>query len=105
MIEATQSVKKQANPPEPVSKGLSRTEQEERESAGPAAGSSEPQTAERQKQVTPSSPGFDVRLDGATMRLYSELRDPETDRVIVRLPTGYKPSEEGSGSASLSTEA
>ena len=36
--------------------------------------------------------GFEVHLDGATMRLYSEMRDPATDRVIARLPAGYQPS-------------
>ncbi|MFC3126131.1 hypothetical protein ACFOD4_13770 [Pseudoroseomonas globiformis] len=65
--------------------------------------SGEMQTAERQKQVVASSPAFDVRLDGETMRLYSELRDPETDRLLLRLPGGYQPeAEQESG---VSTEA
>ena len=59
-----------------------------------AAGPHEVQVAERQKQVVPAGPSFDVRLDGETMRLYSELRDPVTDRVLIRLPAGYEPAEE-----------
>lgn len=59
-----------------------------------AAGPNEVQVAERQKQVVPAGPTFDVRLDGETMRLYSELRDPVTDRVLMRLPAGYEPREE-----------
>ncbi|HWL84067.1 MAG TPA: hypothetical protein VNR89_24175 [Roseomonas sp.] len=54
----------------------------------------EVQTAERQKQVVPAGPTFDVRLDGETMRLYSELRDPVTDRVLMRLPAGYEPGKD-----------
>lgn len=106
MIEATQAVKKQATPPEPASKGLPRAESEERESPSATPSPTELQVAERQKQVTASGPSFDVRLDGATMRLYSELRDPETDRVILRLPAGYQPSDPEAGAAPrLSTEA
>ena len=28
------------------------------------------------------------------MRLYSEMRDPTTNRVMVRLPVGYQPESE-----------
>lgn len=38
--------------------------------------------------------GFEVHLDGATLRIYSELRDPETNRVLLRIPAGYKPKVE-----------
>jgi hypothetical protein len=47
--------------------------------------------AEALHRVPPAKPGFEVHLDGQTLRLYSELRDPETDRLILRLPTGYQP--------------
>jgi hypothetical protein len=105
MIEATQSVKKQAAAPEPAAKGPPRAESDEREVTNPAPASTELQVPERQKQVTPPSPSFDVRLDAETMRLYSELRDPQTDRVILRLPAGYQPSNEEGGVSRLSTEA
>lgn len=101
MIEPTQGVKKQSQT-EPVVKDAARVEQEEREQPSAASEASAVQLAERQKQAPPPSPSFDVRLDGETMRLYSELRDPETDRVILRLPAGYQPESERS---STSTEA
>jgi hypothetical protein len=103
MIEPTQAVKKPL--PDIATKDVARPEQEARDDAA-ASAAAELQVAERQKQVAASSPGFDVRLDGETMRLYSELRDPETDRVIVRLPTGYQPENEAPPKPpSISTEA
>ena len=53
-----------------------------------------PHAAAATQRVTAASAGFEVHLDGATLRLYSELRDPATDRVIIRLPTGYQPKQE-----------
>jgi hypothetical protein len=50
--------------------------------------------SDQQKHAAPKDPVLDVRLDGETMRLYTELRDPETDRVIIRLPAAYHDSEE-----------
>jgi hypothetical protein len=44
-------------------------------------------------ETTPR-PGFEVHIDGATLRLYSEMRDPDTRRVIQRIPTGYQPKFE-----------
>jgi len=45
---------------------------------------------ERPKPVPPQDPVLEVHLDGETMRLYTELRDPETDRVLMRLPAVYQ---------------
>lgn len=39
-------------------------------------------------------PGLEVHLDGSTLRLYSEMRDPETKKVMLRIPTGYQPKTE-----------
>lgn len=39
-------------------------------------------------------PGLEVHLDGPTLRLYSEMRDPDTKRVMLRIPTGYQPKNE-----------
>ncbi|MBO1080510.1 hypothetical protein [Roseomonas haemaphysalidis] len=36
---------------------------------------------------------LNVLLDGETMRLYTELRDPQTDRLLLRLPAAYDPGE------------
>ncbi|MFC4169116.1 hypothetical protein [Teichococcus aestuarii] len=105
MIEATQGVKKQVSGPDILTKSQPAAEHEEREAAVHASGSSEPQLAERQKQITASSPAFDVRLDGETMRLYSELRDPATDRLIMRLPTGYLPAAEDAEAKTFAMEA
>ena len=57
-----------------------------------AAGVVEPEAAatERPKPVPPQDPVLEVHLDGETMRLYTELRDPETDRVLMRLPAVYQ---------------
>lgn len=105
MIEATQAVKKQSLPPEPAAKPPQKAEQEDRDTPAASTSTPEVQVAERQRHVPPSSPSFDVRLDGATMRLYSELRDPETDRVLLRLPAGYRPEEEETTRPHVSTEA
>ncbi|MCI0754786.1 hypothetical protein [Teichococcus vastitatis] len=89
MIEPTQTIQKPAAPQD----SLLRQERGARNGAPvPAAG--EVQVAEREKQVTAAAPTIDVRLDGETMRLYSELRDPETDRVLMRLPAGYHPEDD-----------
>jgi hypothetical protein len=64
-----------------------------------APGATEVQTAEQQQEVTASSPSFDVRLDSRTLKLYSELRDPATDRVLLRIPADYQPKEEGAQAA------
>lgn len=47
-------------------------------------------------QPTPH-PGFEMHLDGQTLRVYSEMRDPDTRRVMLRIPAGYKPQEEPPG--------
>lgn len=57
---------------------------------GPGAAAA--RTAATRQRVPAAKPGFEVHLDGETLRLYSELRDPQTDRLILRLPTGYRPS-------------
>jgi len=36
-------------------------------------------------------PGFEMHLDGATLQVYSEMRDPDTRRVMLRIPAGYQP--------------
>lgn len=43
--------------------------------------------------VPPGDAVLNVLLDGETMRLYTELRDPHTDRVLLRLPATYCPEE------------
>jgi hypothetical protein len=49
--------------------------------------------------VPPGEAVLDVKLDGETMRLYTELRDPQTDRVLLRLPAAYRREEGGRGPA------
>lgn len=105
MIEATQGVKKQVSGPDILTKSQSSAEQGEREAAAHIPDGTAPQLAERQKQIAASSPAFDVRLDGETMRLYSELRDPATDRLIMRLPTGYLPAAEEAEAKIFAMEA
>lgn len=105
MIEATQAVRKQVSGPDILARSLPGTEHEERDVSGHASGGAEPQLSERQKQVAASSPAFDVRLDGETMRLYSELRDPATDRLIMRLPTGYLPAAEDAKAKTFAVDA
>jgi hypothetical protein len=61
-----------------------------------AAGQTEVQTAERRQEAPPPSPTFDVRLDTRTLKLYSELRDPATDRVLLRIPD-YIPADKKGG--------
>jgi hypothetical protein len=56
----------------------------------------EVKAAERQQRVPPSGPVLDVRLDAETMRLYTEIRDPETNRVLFRLPAAYQGEEKDS---------
>lgn len=105
MIEATQAVKKQVSGPDFFTRSQPGADHEERDVGLHVSGGTEPQLADRQKQITASSPAFDVRLDGATMRLYSELRDPATDRLIMRLPTGYVPAAEKTDTKTFTTEA
>lgn len=93
MIEMVTNAPKSFGTPDLAPAELSRP-QAARQDAPAGVTSAAPQTNEQQQRVAPTNPGFEVHLDGATMRLYSELRDPETNRVIVRLPEGYKPSAE-----------
>lgn len=104
MIEATIAMPRSAASQMPAGRLLSRQDAADQRSVPGRA--PETRTAERVKQITASGPSFEVRLDGKTMRLYSELRDPETDRVLMRLPGGYLPSEEeGPAMPRLSAEA
>ncbi|PZO62027.1 MAG: hypothetical protein DI635_13240 [Pseudoxanthomonas suwonensis] len=84
--------------------GPAGTARREAETPPPATGTA-PQTAEREQRVVPAGPTFNVQLDGRTMRLYSELRDPETNRVLMRLPAGYNPEAEKPAPPPLSDEA
>ncbi|MCQ4159942.1 hypothetical protein NON00_08365 [Roseomonas sp. GC11] len=93
MIEATQSVKQQTSASENAYRVLPRpADSAERTPATPATG--EVLVAERQKQITAVIPSFDIRLDLATMQLYTEMRDPSTDRVLLRLAAGYRPQSQ-----------
>lgn len=87
MIDAAQPAGKQAPSYIWPSRSQPGTERDERGGSSQAG----PQTAERGKQVAAPNPAFDVRLEAGTMRLYSELRDPRTNRVLLRLPFGYAP--------------
>ncbi|WP_120009739.1 hypothetical protein [Teichococcus vastitatis] len=89
MIEPTQAIQKPAVSQDPL---LRQERGARNDMPAPAAG--EVQMAEREKRVTAAAPTIDVRLDGETMRLYSELRDPETNRVLMRLPAGYHPEDD-----------
>ncbi|MXP65564.1 hypothetical protein E0493_19635 [Roseomonas sp. M0104] len=103
MIDPTPALKPRHGGPEAPAVSAGRSEAEDPRAPASPAGV---QTAERQKQVVPAGPTFDVRLDGETMRLYSELRDPVTNRVLMRLPAGYEPSEDAAaGAPGVSTEA
>ena len=95
MIEPVQSKSKQVASLEQQTQPALRTQAEERRDPPvAAAGGQDVQVNDRQKRVAPSNAGFEVRLDGSTMRLYSEMRDPTTNRVVVRLPVGYQPESE-----------
>jgi hypothetical protein len=90
MINATQAVQKQiADPPSPIARLADNAPD-----PGLASGD-EPRSkqAESQKLLPSTGPVYDVHLDGETMRLYTELRDPQTGRVLLRLPAAYKESE------------
>lgn len=100
MIDSSPPLKPRA--PEPAASGAGRDAAETPESA---PGAPDLRLAEREKRVVPAGPTIDVRLDGRTMRLYSELRDPVTDRVLMRLPAGYAPEEESGGAPGVSDEA
>jgi hypothetical protein len=103
MIDPTPALKSLSSSNEATVTPATRSEAEDPKAP---TKTSEVQTAEVQKQVVPAGPTFDVRLDGETMRLYSELRDPATDRVLIRLPAGYEPDEEElSPKSGASTEA
>lgn len=93
MIEMVTNKQKSFGAPDLTPIEVSRSQPARQEPPAGVTGAA-PQTNEQQQRVVPSNPGFEVHLDGATMRLYSELRDPDTNRVIVRLPEGYKPSAE-----------
>jgi len=84
MIDPAPNVKKQAaEPPAPLP---SRPYGEWESTAGAPA-----MTVSGQREsATRSSPVHAVRLDGATMRLYAETRDPETERVLFHLPTAHE---------------
>lgn len=86
MINPAPGVKKQTTEP-PAPLPLSPGSMQVREGR---SGLPEAQVAERQKPVPSSDPVLDVRLDGETMRLYTEIRDPETNRVLFRLPATYQ---------------
>jgi hypothetical protein len=102
MIDPAQGVKKQAaDPPVPHPARVDNA----REREGAAPGRPEVKVAERQKQVPSSDPVIDVHLDGETMRLYTELRDPETDRVLLRLPAAYQNEQEATPMPGTSVEA
>jgi hypothetical protein len=88
MIDPTQGIsKRQASDPATLQPPRADTAREREAGSG-----AEPEVhvAERQKQVPSQDLVLDVRLDGETMRLYTELRDPETDRVLMRLPAVYQ---------------
>ncbi|RKK03655.1 hypothetical protein EBE87_16700 [Pseudoroseomonas wenyumeiae] len=84
MIAPAPNVKKRAvEPPAPLPSRLHGT----REST---AGALTVAMAERQKQMKPSDPVHDVHLDSETVRLYTEMHDPETGRVLLRLPAAFQ---------------
>jgi hypothetical protein len=88
MIDPTQGPRKPAAS-EPHAPLPQRTDSRQDQEDLPAV-----KVAERQQQVPSKDPVLDVRLDGETMRLYTELRDPETDRVLMRLPAVYQGDEQ-----------
>lgn len=95
MIDPTEPVKASGNAQSTYVQPAATPEKEARKSAKPAeAGQAEVKVPERQKEASPANSPFDVRLDSKTMKLYTELRDPETQRLIMRIPAGYQPSGE-----------
>lgn len=100
MIEPTQgpaAISPISDPPPPLTaRGDTPRER-------PAAETPPEPVAAKPPAPPPSDPVLDVHLDGETMRLYTELRDPQTDRVLLRLPAAYK--EEGRGRTGASFEA
>ncbi|MBC9179858.1 hypothetical protein [Pseudoroseomonas ludipueritiae] len=89
-------VKKQAV--EPTSLSSRAGEQQD------AAGAPEVKAAQQRGQAPLSGLVLDVHLDGETMRLYTEIRDPETDRVLFRLPAAYQ-GEDKDNASGASLEA
>lgn len=87
MIEPTQT-SKPATPVEPPAPPRPDIRRE-----APAAEAQPQPAAPPPPAPPPSDPVLNVQLDGETMRLYTELRDPETDRVLMRLPAAYHGKE------------
>ncbi|CAH2605615.1 conserved protein of unknown function (plasmid) [Rhodovastum atsumiense] len=95
MIDAVSSVKTPAAAsPETQETQETEVKAARAEPAPAQAGTTEVQTASRREEAPPPSPSFDVKFDARTLHLYSELRDPATDRVLLRIPADYKPKDE-----------
>lgn len=83
----------EASKVEPVAKPPERRPAEEARAQAAALARAVHDPAPHSHETTPR-PGFEVHLDGATLRIYSEMRDPDTKRVMLRIPTGYQPKVE-----------
>jgi hypothetical protein len=96
MIEAAQPITQKRQGHDPLATGLVRSPVEDTAAPAAVTGAPEVKVAERQQAVTPTHAPLDPRvtLDGDTMRVYTEIVDPENDKVIKRIPGGYEPVEE-----------
>ena len=94
MIEPTSQVRRIPAPgtPDPRAAGTLRPEAEG--NTPDASSGADVQTAERSNHATPAHPSFDVQLDPETLSRFSEMRDPVTDEVLVKIPVGYATPEE-----------
>ena len=85
----------ETQPIEPVRAVRDRQEDEPAKAPVSSAAPAKPPVAPA-SQVMPH-PGFEMHLDGQTLRVYSEMRDPDTKRVMLRIPAGYQPQDEPPG--------
>lgn len=86
MIDPAPGVKKQTTePPAPLPPSPGSMRIREGRTRLPEA-----QPGERQKQVPSSDPVLDMRLDGGTVRLHVERRDPATHHILFRLSATYQ---------------
>ena len=80
-------------PPTPLDTGVTA-----HKSAKTDTGAAKVRVVERQKEVPAPGPTFEVMLNDKTLRLYSELLDPTTGQVLLRIPDSYSAGQGSDGS-------
>ncbi|MFV3076833.1 hypothetical protein [Niveispirillum fermenti] len=83
-------------PAEPMVPIVRSSEKREREAPEP------PPAPVSVPEPSPAFRPYRVMLDPETRRLFTEVIDTRTGNVLLRIPPGYVPSEEGAGDAGTS---